>query len=67
MMEDNEYKEQGDQPKELKTGMWIHDKEEDPKYISGYKILPSCTCSRCGYHSNREKVICPQCGTKMKV
>ena len=45
---------------------WIHDQEENDMYFGGIKILPSCTCSVCGYHTNREKTVCPKCGTHMK-
>ncbi len=51
--------------KETVTSKWIHDREEDPKYVGGWKILPSCTCSNCGYHANREKPVCPKCGAIM--
>ena len=44
---------------------WIHDVEEDTNYVTGYKILPSCKCSECGYHANRPKTVCPVCGAKM--
>lgn len=46
---------------------WIHDTKEDTHYINGIIYLPSCTCSECGYHSNKEKEYCPHCGTKMNV
>ena len=65
MLEDMEVTEKEGLPVETETGEWIHDKEEDPEYVTGWKILPSCTCSKCGYHSNREKSVCPQCGSKM--
>lgn len=65
MLEDVEVTVKEDLPEESGTAEWIHDREEDPEYISGWKILPSCTCSKCGYHTNREKTICPQCGSKM--
>ncbi len=66
MLEDNEVTEKEDLLEEPETGMWIHDKVEDPEYVTGWKILPSCTCSKCGYHTNREKTICPGCGSFMK-
>lgn len=44
-----------------KTAHWIHDKVKDSHYPSGYKSLPACTCSSCGYISNIEKEICPRC------
>ncbi len=66
MLEEIGLKEQEDNPKESETGMWIHDKVEEPEYVSGWKILPSCTCSKCGYHANREKPVCPNCGTRMR-
>ena len=48
----------------VKNIRWIHDEVDDPAYLNGKKYLPSCTCSNCGYHSNREKRVCPQCGLK---
>ena len=45
---------------------WIHDTVEDPSYFGGIKRLPSCVCSNCGYHTNREKPVCPGCRAKMK-
>ena len=45
---------------------WIHDKEEDPSYFSGFKILPTCTCPNCGYHTNKEKPVCPHCGKRFR-
>ncbi len=53
--------------KEAVTAEWIHDREEAPNYVGGWKILPSCTCSNCGYHTNREKTVCPKCGAIMDV
>ena len=52
---------------ELKKSLphWEHDKVEDETYMGGYKYLPSCTCSECGYHSNQEKDVCPNCGANM--
>ncbi len=44
---------------------WIHDTVEDESYVTGYKVLPSCVCSECGYHSNSEKTVCPKCGERM--
>lgn len=44
---------------------WIHDRREDASYMSGFVYLPSCTCSECGYHSNKEKDVCPGCGNHM--
>ena len=44
---------------------WIHDVVEDTNYVTGFKVLPSCKCSECGYHANRPKVVCPVCGAKM--
>lgn len=44
---------------------WIHDVVEDTNFVTGYKILPSCKCSECGYHANRPKIVCPVCGAKM--
>ncbi len=45
---------------------WIHDKVENPAYFGGIKRLPSCICSNCGFHANRERPVCPRCGAKMK-
>lgn len=55
MLEDIEATEKEELPEETETGEWIHDKVEDPEFVTGWKILPSCTCSKCGYHANREK------------
>ena len=44
---------------------WIHDTKEDPSLITGIRYLPGCTCYECGYHSNMEKPVCPQCGADM--
>ena len=46
---------------------WIHDVVEDTSYVTGFKVLPSCKCSECGYHANRPKVVCPVCGAKMNM
>ena len=46
--------------------IWIHDKVEDASYVTGYKLLRSCTCSNCGYHISSPKPVCPRCGIKMK-
>ncbi|MBR2554483.1 MAG: hypothetical protein IKE94_06435 [Aeriscardovia sp.] len=66
MLENIEITEQDAKESETETGMWLHDKVEDPKYVGGWKILPSCTCSKCGYHANKEKAVCPNCGAKMR-
>lgn len=50
-----------------RTPHWVHDTKENPNYINGVMYLPSCTCSRCGYHSNKEKEICPGCGQHMHI
>ncbi len=44
---------------------WIHHKVEDTNYVSGFKYLPICDCSECGYTSNTEHDVCPHCGAKM--
>lgn len=51
---------------EWKEPLWIHDITSDTKSVSGKKYLMSCTCSKCGYHANMEKPVCPQCRSKMK-
>ncbi|MBQ6591881.1 MAG: hypothetical protein IJH98_03195 [Solobacterium sp.] len=45
---------------------WVHDQVEDPSYLAGFKILPSCTCPNCGYHTNKEKSVCPHCGRQFR-
>lgn len=50
-----------------RTPHWIHDTREDSSYLSGFVYLPSCTCSECSYHSNKEKDVCPGCGSHMHV
>ena len=45
---------------------WIHDKVENPAYFGGIQRLPSCVCSNCGFHANRERPVCPRCGAKMR-
>ncbi|MCR5373592.1 MAG: hypothetical protein K6E41_09040 [Solobacterium sp.] len=45
---------------------WVHDQAEDPSYLGGFKILPSCTCPNCGYHTNKEKKVCPHCGRQFR-
>ena len=55
------HKFEDDQP----TANWVHDMVSDENYSSGYKILRSCTCSNCGYHSPSEKKVCPKCHSKM--
>ena len=45
---------------------WIHDKVENPAYFGGIQRLPSCVCSNCGFHVNRERPVCPRCGSKMR-
>ena len=44
---------------------WIHDTKKDEHYLNGIVYLPGCTCSECGFHSTREKDVCPHCGSKM--
>ena len=44
---------------------WIHDTKKDEHYINGVVYLPGCTCSECGFHSSREKDVCPHCGKSM--
>ena len=44
---------------------WIHDTKKDEHYINGVIYLPGCTCSECGFHSSREKDVCPHCGKSM--
>ena len=34
---------------------WIHHKVEAEGYIGGYKYLPQCDCSECGFTSNVEQ------------
>ena len=67
MLEDVDVIEKDDLHEESDAAMWIHDKVEDTGYVGGWKILPSCTCSKCGYHSNREKTVCPQCRSRMNI
>ena len=45
---------------------WIHDKVENSAYFGGIQRLPSCVCSNCGFHANRERPVCPRCGSKMR-
>ena len=45
---------------------WIHDKVENSAYFGGIQRLPSCICSNCGFHANRERPVCPRCGSKMR-
>ena len=47
-------------------GHWIHKTIEDASYMRGYKILPECTCSECGYEARAERPVCPSCGAVMK-
>ena len=44
---------------------WIHHKVEEEGYVGGYKYLPTCDCSECGFTSNIEHDVCPHCGAKM--
>ncbi|MBQ9328574.1 MAG: hypothetical protein IJ225_08595 [Solobacterium sp.] len=44
-----------------KHGSWIHTRIEDPASVTGYFILPECTCSECGYVANFERERCPHC------
>jgi rubrerythrin len=44
---------------------WIHKEVKDDTYIGGVRYLRACTCSSCGYESNQEKPVCPNCGAKM--
>ena len=44
---------------------WIHHKVEAEGYVGGYKYLPTCDCSECGFTSNIEHAVCPHCGAKM--
>ncbi len=47
------------------SATWIHERIEDPSYMRGYKILPSCRCSACGGYSNSPRPVCPSCGRRM--
>ncbi len=51
--------------KEMENGYWTHKILIDKRYVRGYRILPECTCSSCGYLANKEKSVCPRCGTPM--
>lgn len=53
-------KEETDKP------YWIHEKRKDIRSVTGYVYRRDCKCSNCGYHSNMEKKICPQCGSLMQ-
>ena len=66
MLEDKDILPEEELP-DKQTATWIHDKIEDLSYFGGWKILPSCTCSKCGYHSNKEKSVCPHCGSNMSI
>lgn len=50
---------------EKKHGHWIHEVEKNDSFVKGYKVLPDCVCSVCGYHSNRAKTVCPVCESIM--
>ena len=50
---------------EVGKPIWIHDKIENPSFVTGYMILKSCTCGVCGYHTNIERDVCPNCNTVM--
>lgn len=63
-LEENE--ETGSLPILKEYAEWIHDREPDESYTTGFKILPSCTCPNCGYHTSWEKSICPKCGTRFR-
>ncbi len=58
-MEEVQFSEDRDNPH------WIHVKEVNQAYVRGYKILPNCRCSVCGFYSNSPKTKCPHCGTEM--
>jgi len=48
-----------------KHGYWIHHAIKSESDISGYRFLPKCDCSNCGYTSTMEKKICPSCALIM--
>jgi hypothetical protein len=48
-----------------RTAYWIHEKREDPTSVNGFIYETACKCSACGYFTNLEKKVCPNCGAKM--
>lgn len=52
--------------KEPDKPYWIHEKRKDSHSVTGYVYKRDCKCSNCGYHSNMEKKICPQCASLMQ-
>lgn len=45
---------------------WIHKTIKSSAFVSGYRTLPECDCSECGFTANSEKPKCPRCGAIMK-
>jgi len=48
-----------------KTAYWIHEKRKDPASVNGFIYEAACKCSACGYRTNLEKKVCPNCGAVM--
>ena len=53
-------------PKKRHKAYWVHDRVKSDQVVGGYYILPSCTCSKCGFRSGSEKERCPRCRTVME-
>ena len=48
-----------------KHGYWVHTKVRNEQSVTGYFILPECTCSMCGYVAGYERERCPHCRALM--
>lgn len=50
---------------EIKHAYWMHAKIPSDDYVNGFYYSRKCSCSSCGYESNVEKPVCPECGAVM--
>ena len=49
----------------LQHGFWIHDRIASVGRAGDWDFLPSCSCSVCGFHSERPFGFCPRCDALM--
>ena len=53
-------------PAEPKHGKWIHESIRSGNSLTGYFLLPTCSCSECNCCVSSDSPYCPNCGAKME-
>lgn len=49
-----------------KYAYWIHKQIPNEQALNGFFYSRECKCSECGYESNIEKPVCPNCKAQMQ-